>query len=231
MKIDFERLKAERSIDPFSLPPIDIRESLALTAEVIRDSSLRNPEVLANMEFGISRVFVKAPTPRLRQRLAILGWVPFDPASDDVWFLDEPISFPSHANRFVVDFAARYYAEGMNLLFAPDDGMFDGGSAPFSPEAGALATERRAHVRLMAERCYVALSYAVRGCRPTLTHHALTNDIRSANAARARAELEPFVIPSFSTVRLWEQEFNRVHAKRPGLGSEWTSHERMNLRG
>ena len=84
MEIDFELLKRKRTIDPFAFPPIELEQTVAFTAEVMRDNSRGNPEVTEEVGVGACRVKVAAPTPRLRQRLAVLGWMPFDPSSDNV---------------------------------------------------------------------------------------------------------------------------------------------------
>lgn len=225
MKVDFERLKARRDIDPFEMPPIDIRESVAFTAEVTRDHALDSQKVMASSrETGLGRIVATSPTPRLRQLLATLGWSPLDPSSDDHWCLDEPVSFPLGANGLVVDIVTSHYAEGMNLLFAPDDGMFEGRSLPLEPPVGATATETRWFVKRLAERRYISNCVVVRTCPPSVLHYAVEKDIQLLDAARIRGRLAPIKCPSASTVGRWAAEFNVVHADRAGIGREFVNH-------
>lgn len=228
MDIDFELLKRKRTMDPFALAPVDIEATVAFTAEVMRDNALANPEVLGIPGVGVSRVVAVSPTPRLRQRLAVLGWVPRDPATDDIWFVDEPIAFPVEANRTVVDFAARYYAESMNLLFAPDDGMFDGGAFDIEAGPGWSAADIRSHVKFMAERQFVAKAIVVGRVPVSWLVHGLQRDIDRANAARTRAGLPLLSCPAATTVGRWLREFRASHFSRPGLGSQWRCYEGQN---
>lgn len=172
----------------------------------------------SSSETGLDRIVVTSPTPRLRQLLAILGWSPLDPSSDDHWCLDEPVSFPLGANGLVVDIVTSHYAEGMNLLFTPADGMFEGRSVPLEPPLGATATETRWLVKRLAERRYISNCVAARTCPPSVLHYAVEKNIQLLNAARNRGALVPLGRPSASTVGRWAAEFNVVHAGRAGIG-------------
>lgn len=224
MHIDFERLKARRDMDPFACPPIEISEALALTAGVLRDSSLANPEIMAAEGTALSRVVATDVTPRMRQLLAILAWTPLDPASDDRWILDEPVGLPAHVNASVAELTARHYAEGMSLLFSPDDGMFEGSGWRFGEDGDRSAKALLARVKTMAERRWVAVSLAMRFCPATVLLHWIGRDVERIDPARLRCDLAALSCPSMTTVQRWCREFGETHARRPGLASEWRNH-------
>ena len=225
MEIDFDLLKRTRTIDPFAVAPIDIQETVAFTPEVMRDDSRSNPEVAGEVGVGVCRVMVASPTPRLRQRLAILGWMPVDPASDATWYIDEPIELRPGDNHLIASFVAQYYAEGMNLLFAPDDGMFSGGAFVVSPGADASREDVRSHLWLLAERAFVEMSMVVPRVRGDWFASAVGRAVARDNSARQRAGLVPIAVPSRSTLGRWLGEIRSRHWDRAGIGCEWRDHE------
>lgn len=226
MYIDFDKLKRERKLDPFSCPPIDIAESVGFTGEVMRDNARTEPEVLAAKGAAACRVTVRDASPRLLQLLAILGWMPLDPTSDDVWFVDEPIEFASSDNYLVSTFVGQYYAEGMNLLFAPDDGMFDGGGYRFGLGADATRVQMRDLQKLMIERAYVTCAMRGRHVPVTILADAGAKAIQRQNLARVRCGLPTLANPGRGSVSRWKHEFDLKHGDRPGLHRRWRNHLR-----
>ncbi len=150
--IDFEKLKRVRAINPFAFPPIDIRESVGFVAELMRNRTRGNAGAMAAVGGGLSRVEVERPSPRLRQLLAILDWLPVGSATDDRWYLEDPVELAPDDNHLVAAFVAQSYADDMNLLFGPDDGLFRGSAFKPFPPADATRSGMAAHQRLIAKR-------------------------------------------------------------------------------
>jgi hypothetical protein len=224
MYIDFERLKAERSMDPFAYPPVDILESVEFTACVLRDKSLANEEIMKSKDVALSRVVATDITARMRQLLAIMGWAPLDPATDGKWILDEPVSFPPQANALVAGFTAKYYAEGMSLLFSPDDGMFAGEGWRLSGNGEGATKASRAEVKIMAERRWVSLAISGKFCPASVLHHWVGKDVARINPARLRCDMAELSCPSISTIQSWCREFAKTHARRPGILADWRNY-------
>lgn len=222
MYIDFEKLKRERKLDPFTCAPADIEESVALTGEVMRDDARTNPEVVKATGTAVCRVRVKAPSARLRQLLAVLGWMPLDPGDDDVWYLDEPVDLAACDNYLVSSFVAQYYAEGMNLLFAPDDGMFDGVACRYGVGPGATPHQLREEQKLMVERAYVTCAIRAPRVPATVLHKFAAAAIERVNTARVRCGLMPLSLPGRTVVGRWRSEFYLKHFDRPGVGRAWS---------
>ena len=120
---------------------------------------------------------------------------------------------------------AQYYAEGMNLLFAPDDGMFSGGAFVVSPGTGASREDLRSHLWLLAERAFVGMSMVVRRVPGDWFASAVGRAVARDNAARQRAGFGPIAMPSRSTLGRWLAEIRSRHWDRAGIGSEWRNHE------
>ena len=223
--IDFDKLKRERTEDIFAFSPIDIRESVQLMAEIVRDKTRQHAEASKAVGEGISRVEVAYPSPRLRQRLAILGWLPVDPATDDAWYLDEPVELSPSDNHVVAAFVAQSYADDMNLLFAPDDGLFSGAAVVPFPGNDVSRAAVGAYQRSMVERAYVASAVICPSVPPTILAFGAATAIERANQGRRRLGLAAITVPSRSTVGRWQPEIKSRHATRPGIGAEWRSYE------
>lgn len=226
MHIDFERLKRERKLDPFSCAPIDIAESVGLAGEVLRDSARAEPEVLAATGAGACRVSVRNASPRMLQLLAVLDWMPLDPTSDEIWFVDEPVAFASNDNYLVSTFVGQFYAENMNLLFAPDNGMFDGGGYRFGLGADATREQMRDLQKLMIERAYVTCAMRGRHVPVTTLVDAGAKVIQRQNQARVRCDLPMLASPGRGSITRWKHEFDLKHGDRPGLHRRWRNHLR-----
>lgn len=224
MHIDLKRLGAERDIDSFARAPIELMESLELNAGALRDSSLADPEITKQVGAALSRVTASSITPRMRQLLAIMNWVPMDPGTDNLWILDETVSLPPHANALVADATAKSYAEGMTVLFGPDDGSFAGGGWLIEDDGDSSVAGLRAKVRLIAERRWVAASIIARHCPATHLDHWIRKDVERINAGRFRCGLPLLTVPSIKTIQRWGRDFAAVHAHRAGIGKQWRNY-------
>lgn len=206
------------------MPPIEIERSVAIVGEVMRDTARCDPAVVAATGVGVCRVLVARPTPRLRQLLALIGWMPTDPARDDAWYLDEPVELEVGDNHLIASFVAQDIAESMNVLFAPDEGVFEGGAFHCLPGKDAPREEMVEHLRLMAERTYVACGVSAPRVPAKVLHGATLRAIDRENAARARTRLPPLVAPSQATISRWLREFEARHHGRAGIGRQWKPH-------
>lgn len=226
MHIDVDMLKKVRDIGPFALSPADFEATMVFTAEVFRDNARANPEVVREPGAGVCRVKVTSPTPRLRERLAILGWLPWNPQTDDVWYLDEPVELRAGDSHQVTSLVAQFYAENMNLVFAPDDGMFSGDAPHVEPGANASRDDLRLHLRLLADRAYVALAMIVPRVPATWFCAGVGRALARENAARPRAGLSTMQLPSHSTLGRWHREIRERYRDREGTGRQWRSYGR-----
>lgn len=224
MRIDRERPEACGAVDPFACPPIDIMETLDSATGLVRDALLADREIMRTTGRASCRVVATAVTPRMRQLLATMGWVPLDPASDRRWILDEPVNLPSNANASVAEATAEAHANGMKLLFSPADGMFEGVGCDVSDGGDATPKASRAEVKLLAERRWVSCSIVSRICPATILHRWTRIDVERVNSARLRHGLSGLPVPSISTVQRWCREFDAVHADRDGLGRRWRNY-------
>jgi hypothetical protein len=216
MIIDIERLKADRDADVFAVPPVEIRETLAFAAGIMRDGCLANPEISDQpVASGVCRIIVETPTPRLRRLLAILDWLPLNASSEGYWCVDEPVPFPCDANGLAVDLTARHYAEAMNLLFAPGDGLFTGGVMPIEGGSG-IPEQTGSYLKDLAERIHVADGIATRVRPPSILHRRLGQHLERLNLARTRGGFPPLPCPSFPEVQGWSRTFFMGHA-------DWTA--------
>lgn len=213
-------------LDPFTCPPADVEGSVRITGEVMRDSSGINPEVLAATGAAACRVTVRDASPRLLQLLAVLDWMPLDPMSDERWYADEPIGFPTSDNYLVTAFAGQLHAESMDLLFAPDDGMFNGGAYRFGLGGDATREQMRDLQKLMVERAYVTCGIGAPNVPVTILAKLVAKVIQRQSQARIRCGLSPLAIPGRDSIARWKGEFDLKHSDRPGLHGRWRDHLR-----
>lgn len=220
----FERLNGLRDAGPFSVAPIGIMTEVGLAAERARDISLVDVDVMLEKGTAFSRVVATPNTSRMRQLLSIMGWVPLDPGSDEHWILDEPVVLPAGSNARVADRTAHEYAAALSHLFPRQEGVFAGYAFPGEGAASSSLKERRAIVRRIAERIWVALSIQGRIAPSTVLHYWLGRNVDRIASARARCGMDELDCPSLTTVQRWCREFGETHAGRPGLGRDWKNH-------
>lgn len=147
-----------------------------------------------------------------------------NPGTDEFWILNEPVGLPSHANALVADFTAKYYAEGMTLLFSPDDGLFEGGGWRIADQGDTSVSGLRAKVKLIAERRWVAACTVSPFCPATILHRWVGKDVERINPARLRCGLPVLTTPSVTTIQRWGREFGETHANRDGIAERWRNY-------
>ena len=224
MNIDLASLSDDPAGDPFERRPIKLMESLDVAAGAARDLALVDPAITAPTGTALSRVIATKTTPRMRQLLAIMGWTPLNPATDEQWILNEPIALPPNSNTLLAEVAAKSYADALTRLFPLADGEFEGMVVPLDESGHESLTALRAVVKTMAERSWISVAYVARYCPASVLYHWVGQDVERVNRARMRCNLASLSQPSMTTIQRWCHIFSDKHEHRSGVRGDWRNY-------